>query len=235
MTDTPDLAAQKRKRLALVLDVAERVALTALYLSLVERLVRNYLHTHNLADLLMLASETLVVVLALIRRTPQQITFRLQDWVLALGASALPLMLSPVEIGVQIAPGGSVPTVVALATQVHALGPAWVGLTLQSIALGGQLFAKTFLFRNFGVAPALRGVAVHGPYAIVRHPMYAAYFFGMAGFLYAFPTWWNAGIIAVWTVMQVYRIHAEERVLVTAPSYRDYAARVRWRLIPGVY
>lgn len=215
VTDTPETAERKKKRLALVLDVLERVALTALYLSLVERLVRNYMHTHNLADLLVLASETLVVVLAFIRRAPQEITFRVRDWALALGAAALPLMLAP--------------------AQVHAVGPAWIGLTLQSIALGGQLFAKTFLFRNFGVAPALRGVAVHGPYAIVRHPMYAAYFFGMAGFLYAFPTWWNAGIIAVWTVMQVYRIHAEERVLVTAPSYRDYAARVRWRLIPGLY
>lgn len=215
MTDTPDTAARNRKRLALALDVGERIALTALYLSLVERLIGNYLHTHNAADLLVLASETFVVVLAFIRRAPQEITFRLQDWALALAASALPLMLSPAH--------------------VSALGPAWIGLTLQSVALAGQLFSKTFLFRNFGVAPALRGVAVHGPYAFVRHPMYASYFVGMAGFLYAFPTWWNGALIALWTAMQIYRIHAEERVLALAASYRDYAARVRWRLIPGVY
>jgi protein-S-isoprenylcysteine O-methyltransferase Ste14 len=201
--------------LALGLDVFERLALTALYLSLVNRLVTNYAHSHNIADLLVLASETLVVVLVFIRRTPQEITFRLQDWALALGGSALPLLLAP--------------------AWVHALGPHWIGWSLQMFALGAQLVCKSFLFRNFGVAPALRGVAAHGPYAIVRHPMYGSYVFGMAGFFYAFPTWWNAGLLALWVVAQLYRIHAEERVLNQSPDYRAYAQRVRWRLIPGIY
>jgi protein-S-isoprenylcysteine O-methyltransferase Ste14 len=199
----------------LFLDVGERAALTALYLALVERLVSNYAHSHNLADLLTLASETLVVLLAFIRRTPQDISFRLQDWGLALGGSALPLFLAPAT--------------------VQPLGPLWIGWSLQLFALLAQLACKSFLFRNFGVAPALRGVAVRGPYAIVRHPMYASYVFGMAGFVYAFPTWWNAGLVALWIVAQLYRIHAEERVLNQSPDYRAYAARVRWRLVPGLY
>ena len=204
-----------RRTLALALDIGERVALTALYLSLVERLVANYAHSRNIADLLILATETLVVVLAFIRRTPRDITFRPQDWGLALGASALPLLLAPAS--------------------VHALGPQWIGWSLQMIALIGALAAKGFLFRNFGVAPALRGVAVPGPYAIVRHPMYASYVFGMIGFVYAFPTWWNASLVALWMVAQLYRIHAEERVLNQSQDYRAYATRVRWRLIPGLY
>lgn len=196
-----------RRALALFLDLAERAALTALYLALVERLVSNYVHSHNLADLLVLASETLVVVLAFIRRTPQDITFRLQDWALALGGSALPLLLAPAA--------------------VHALGPAWIGLSLQMFALLAQLACKSFLFRNFGVAPALRGVAMHGPYAIVRHPMYASYVFGMAGFVYAFPTAWNAALVALWIAATTYRVLAEERVLMQSADYRAYAQRDR--------
>lgn len=208
-------AANERRLLMLFLDIAERAALTALYLALVERLVANYAHSHNIADLLILASETLVVVLAFIRRTPQDITFRLQDWALALGGSALPLLLAPAA--------------------VQAVGPHWIGWSLQFFALLAQLACKTFLFRNFGVAPALRGVAVRGPYAIVRHPMYASYVFGMLGFVYAFPTWWNAGLVALWVIAQLYRINAEERVLTQSPDYRAYASRVRWRLVPGIY
>lgn len=213
--NTAAAAPNDRRSLTLFLDIGERVALTALYLSLVERLIANYAHSHNIADLLILASETLVVVLAFIRRTPQDITFRLQDWALALGGSALPLLLAPAA--------------------VQALGPHWIGWSLQFFALLAQLACKTFLFRNFGVAPALRGVAVRGPYAIVRHPMYASYVFGMIGFVYAFPTAWNAALVALWVIAQIYRIHAEERVLNQSPDYRAYAARVRWRLIPGVY
>lgn len=207
--------ASDRRLLALFLDVAERAALTALYLALAERLVTNYAHSHNIADLLVLASETLVVVLAFIRRTPIDITFRLQDWGLALGGSALPLLLAPAS--------------------VHALGPAWIGWCLQMVALLGQLASKSFLFRNFGVAPALRGVARRGPYAIVRHPMYASYVFGMSGFFFAFPTAWNAALIVLWIAATIYRILAEERVLMQSPDYRAYAQRVRWRLLPGVY
>lgn len=214
-TNTAIAAPSDRRLIALFLDIGERAALTALYLALVERLVANYTHSHNISDLLILTSETLVVVLAFIRRAPRDITFRLQDWALALGGSALPLLLAPAA--------------------VHALGPYWIGWSLQFFALLAQLACKSFLFRNFGVAPALRGVAVHGPYAIVRHPMYASYVFGMIGFVYAFPTWWNASLVALWVIAQLYRMQAEERVLTQSPDYRAYAAHVRWRLVPGLY
>jgi protein-S-isoprenylcysteine O-methyltransferase Ste14 len=65
--------------------------------------------------------------------------------------------------------------------------------------------------------------------------MYAAYFVGLIGFLYAFPTIWNAALIGVWCVAQVLRMFAEERVLAQSPSYRDYLERVRWRVLPGIF
>jgi len=197
------------------LEIGERVLVAILYYGLVERLLANYAHTRNIANLLTLASESLVVVLALIRKPAQQVSLRPQDWLVAFGGSFISLLLAPAPVA--------------------ALGPTWIGWTLQTLALIGQFGAKIFLFRNFGIAPALRGVAQNGPYAIVRHPMYVAYFVGLAGFLYAFPTLWNGALVAVWCGAQVLRMFAEERVLAQSPAYREYLARVRWRVLPGVF
>jgi protein-S-isoprenylcysteine O-methyltransferase Ste14 len=199
----------------LALEIGERLLLLMLYYGFASRLLTDFTHSGNIADALILASESFVVLLAMVRRPAKDVSFRPEDLLLALGGSLLPLLLAPAKV----AP----------------LGPGWIGWALQTAAFVGQLAAKLFLFRNFGVAPALRGVAVRGPYAIIRHPMYAAYFISQLGFLYAFPTLWNALLILVWTGAQVLRMFAEERVLKRAPDYRDYAARVRWRVIPGLF
>ena len=210
------LSLPRRRLAALALEFAERAVIIVLYAGLTRRLLDSYLATHNPAGLLALASEGLVLFLAFVRRPAQTISFRVQDWALALGASCLPLMLT--------APPG-----------VTALGPSWIGWSFQTAGFIGQAAAKLFLFRNFGIAPAVRGVSERGPYRWVRHPMYASYFLCQVGFIYAFPTWWNAALIALWSIGQVLRILVEERLLQTEPAYRAYAARVRWRLLPGAF
>lgn len=210
------VAAPSSRRFAgLALDFIERAILIWLFYGLALRLVANFTATHNIANLLALISEALVVVLALIRRTPQVITFRIDDWALAFGGACATLFLRPVTM--------------------TPLGPQEIGWALQAIGFLGALWCKVALFRNFGVAPAIRGVEDRGPYAFLRHPMYASYFIAQLGFLYAFPTFWNAGIIAAWALIQILRINAEERMLKTEPRYQAYAGRVRWRLIPRVY
>ncbi len=173
------------------------------------------LESRAVADLLALASETLVLLLILIRKPAKEISARAFDWVLAFGASWAPLLLRPAD-GI-------------------ALGPQEIAWTLQTAGIAGQLWSKAALFRNFGVAPAVRGVSTKGPYRVVRHPIYAAYFIGQAGFLFVYPTLWNLTIVALFAVAQLLRVYAEERMLMQEPAYRDYAARVRWRLIPFVY
>ena len=216
MAHVQAIAAPSSRRIAsIALDLIERAILIALFYGLAVRLVANYAATHNIANVLALVSEGMVVVLALIRRTPQTITFRIDDWVLAFGGACATLSLRPVIT----AP----------------LGPGEIGWALQAFGFLGALWCKAALFRNFGVAPAIRGVEVRGPYAILRHPMYASYFIAQLGFLYAFPTAWNAAIMAAWTAIQVLRINAEERLLKTEPCYQAYATRVRWRLIPRLY
>jgi protein-S-isoprenylcysteine O-methyltransferase Ste14 len=216
VSDVQAIAAPSSRRIAsLGLDLIERGILIALFYGLAVRLVANYAATANIANLFALASEAMVVVLAVIRRTPQTITFRIDDWALAFGGACATLFLRPVTMA--------------------ALGPSEIGWALQAIGFAGALWCKAALFRNFGVAPAIRGVEVRGPYALLRHPMYASYFIAQLGFLYAFPTFWNATIIAAWAAIQVLRINAEERLLKTEPRYQAYAARVRWRLVPRVY
>jgi len=75
-----------------------------------------------------------------------------------------------------------------------------------------------------------------GPYAIVRHPMYA----GSIPLILGLPLWLGsyaitlAGVFVV-LVMTV-RILVEEAFLRGhLPGYEDYMRRVRWRLIPGIW
>jgi protein-S-isoprenylcysteine O-methyltransferase Ste14 len=49
------------------------------------------------------------------------------------------------------------------------------------------------------------------------------------------PSLMNAGIYAFGLVLQVVRIGREERVLMRDPAYRAFAARVRYRMLPGIY
>ena len=75
-----------------------------------------------------------------------------------------------------------------------------------------------------------------GPYALVRHPMYAGIVVVMVGqalWLGSF-----AGLVAALlpTLVLALRIIGEERLLVNSlPGYTAYASRVRSRLIPGVW
>jgi len=75
-----------------------------------------------------------------------------------------------------------------------------------------------------------------GPYAYVRHPMYS----GMVLFFLGVPllvgSWWGVAMVPVFLVLFAIRIRIEERTLIQGlPGYADYAARVRHRLLPGVW
>jgi protein-S-isoprenylcysteine O-methyltransferase Ste14 len=203
------------RRLVAVLDFLERALVAGFYSVLTCRLVEHYLATRNPSDLFALASETLVVALILIRCPAREISVKFSDWALALGATCAGMLLRPAS-GIAMTPEGVV-------------------LALQAVGLTGQIWCKASLFRNFGVAPALRGVATKGPYALLRHPMYASYFVAQLGYFLAFPTTRNAIVLGVWSVAQILRIQAEEVVLTRDAGYRVYAEQVRWRLVPGIY
>lgn len=98
-----------------------------------------------------------------------------------------------------------------------------------------SVMAKIALNRRFTIIPAVIDVQDRGPYALIRHPIYAGYFISHFGFLITNPTLWNFGLYATAMTCQILRIGEEEKILSTDPRYAEYRERVRFRLIPGVY
>ena len=75
-----------------------------------------------------------------------------------------------------------------------------------------------------------------GPYAVVRHPLYATAFLLCAGIPLALASYWALAPAGVAVVVIVVRTALEDRMLQNdLAGYRDYASRVRYRLIPGLW
>jgi protein-S-isoprenylcysteine O-methyltransferase Ste14 len=110
------------------------------------------------------------------------------------------------------------------------------------IALGMLVVHLTFR-ENTYAAPVVkiqaeRGhrVISSGPYALVRHPMYAGMLLIFAGMPLLLGSWYGLAGTAIMAAMLAMRAVLEERMLADElPGYRDYAARVRYRLAPGVW
>jgi protein-S-isoprenylcysteine O-methyltransferase Ste14 len=197
------------------LDWAERLLVVAVFGWLAARLLANYWDNNNLASLFLLPSEGLVVVFLLIRRRATEVSLRPGEWFLAAAATCTPLMVNPGD------GAGWLPPLLG------------VGLLLMGMAV--QVHAKLTLGRSFGWVPANRGLKLGGPYRFVRHPMYAGYLLSHVAFLLMNPTGWNLAVYVLAYGLQTPRILAEERLLSRDADYRAYRARVRFRLIPGVF
>ncbi len=75
-----------------------------------------------------------------------------------------------------------------------------------------------------------------GPYAIVRHPLYVGGLILFTGTPLALGSFWALVPTAVGTLVIVVRTVLEDRTLQKElEGYKEYAARVRYRLIPGVW
>ena len=159
--------------------------------------------------------ELVVVAVAVARRRPSEVSYRVSDWLIALLGTFSALMLRP---------GGDA---------VLGLTGCWVAI--QVVGGAAAIICLARLGRSFGVVAADRGVKHTGPYGWVRHPLYASYFVAMTGYLLAAPTWWNGAVFLVALGSQLRRIAAEESVLGRGEAYREYMSVVRWRLIPGVF
>lgn len=75
-----------------------------------------------------------------------------------------------------------------------------------------------------------------GLYGIVRHPMYSASVVMMIGMALALASYWALLIAFVGVALLVVRIIDEEKLLSQQlAGYRDYMAKVRYRLAPPVW
>ena len=199
-----------------VTDLVARATVIVLFSLMSVNLFTDFLRTGHITGLLLLASESLVVVLTLVRRRPQ-IVDRSDAGVVttALSLAGPPLLRAAVDD-----PGVVPDTVTAI---VSAAG------------LGVVILGKVALGRSFGIAPANRGVVMRGPYGLVRHPIYAGYLLTHFAFLAAHPSPWNAAVIVVADGALVLRALIEERVLSADKNYQSYCRRVGWHLVPGLF
>jgi protein-S-isoprenylcysteine O-methyltransferase Ste14 len=75
-----------------------------------------------------------------------------------------------------------------------------------------------------------------GPYAHVRHPMYAGAIWLFVGMPLALGSWWSLGLIVLLLPMLLWRLLDEEKILRRdLPGYTEYMRRVRFRLVPFVW
>ncbi|MBB3393021.1 protein-S-isoprenylcysteine O-methyltransferase Ste14 [Rhizobium sp. BK275] len=75
-----------------------------------------------------------------------------------------------------------------------------------------------------------------GPYALVRHPMYAAVLPLTSGIPLALGSWWGLVIVPLIFVGLILRLLDEEGHLRRdLPGYQDYCLKVRYRLVPGIW
>ena len=75
-----------------------------------------------------------------------------------------------------------------------------------------------------------------GPYRIVRHPGYAGNILPLLGIVLALGSLWTLIPAAVALIIAIIRTVLEDHTLrEELPGYREYAQRVPYRLIPGIY
>ena len=106
-----------------------------------------------------------------------------------------------------------------------------------------MLFTMSVFRENSFAAPVVKlqaeraqRVISTGPYAYVRHPMYSGMMLFFAGLPLALGSWWGLAMAPLFLALFAVRIDIEERTLREGlPGYIDYAARVRYRLVPGVW
>jgi protein-S-isoprenylcysteine O-methyltransferase Ste14 len=79
-------------------------------------------------------------------------------------------------------------------------------------------------------------VVSSGAYALVRHPGYAGALLAHLALPFALGSIWAVVPAVVGTIFFVARTSREDRMLRDSlAGYREYQARVRWRLLPGVW
>jgi len=112
-----------------------------------------------------------------------------------------------------------------------------------ALVIAGFLATAVVLRENSFAAPVVRvqtergqRVIDTGPYAVVRHPMYAAAVLYLSGIPLLLGSWYGLLMVPLMIAAMAPRAVLEERLLKRElPGYADYMRRVRRRLIPGLW
>ena len=123
----------------------------------------------------------------------------------------------------------------------------WSAVPGSVSVLGDALIALGFLFTFFvlrentysaSTIQIAEGQTVisTGPYALVRHPMYAAALLYLAGMPLLLGSWYGLiGTVIFAMGISARAVQEERKLQRELPGYADYITRVRYRLIPGIW
>jgi protein-S-isoprenylcysteine O-methyltransferase Ste14 len=131
-------------------------------------------------------------------------------------------------------------TYLPLSVPALAPGTRFISLQIASSVLllvGGALTIVVLLHlgRSFSLLPQARRLISHGPYRLIRHPLYVAEEISLCGVVLHFFSAWTVALLFVHCAIQIKRMLYEESVLMrTFPAYRSYAASTA-RIIPGYW
>jgi protein-S-isoprenylcysteine O-methyltransferase Ste14 len=174
-----------------------------------------YLRTHSLVGGVFLVEQAWFVIAFLVRRPPSAVARDPRSWLLAFGGTFTGVLFRPA-----------------------AAHPHWgvaAGLGLQLAGLAVCVMSLFALGRSFGFVAADRGLVTWGPYAVVRHPVYASYLLIQSGYVLQSISLRNFLVMVLASGCNVGRALMEERLLTGSPPYWAYQRRVRWRLVPGLW
>ena len=114
-----------------------------------------------------------------------------------------------------------------------------VGSVLALAGMAGTFACRRWLGRFWTAEAALQPdhqVIDRGPYARVRHPIYTAAIALYLGTALVFAAWWSLLAFLVVAVSYALKARLEDAYLhANLPGYAAYMARVRWRLVPGLW
>jgi protein-S-isoprenylcysteine O-methyltransferase Ste14 len=180
---------------------------------------------------------SLAITLDLIRNDPALLARRMSGGPFAEKEPAQKLIMSATSlgfIGLLVLPAvdhrlgwSDLPGLAAIAGDVIML-LGWVGIFL--------VFRENSFASAVIESAADQRLISSGPYAWVRHPMYAAALVMLLGMPLALGSAWGVLLVLALVPLLIWRLMDEERFLVNhLPGYCEYQGRVRYRLLPLIW
>jgi protein-S-isoprenylcysteine O-methyltransferase Ste14 len=123
----------------------------------------------------------------------------------------------------------------------------WSSVPASVSLLGDTLIALGFLFiffvfreNSYGASTIQiaegQTVISTGPYALVRHPMYAGALVMLVGIPLALGSWCGLLVLLLLLPVLIWRLLDEERFLrQNLPGYQEYQMKVKYRLLPFIW
>jgi len=121
--------------------------------------------------------------------------------------------------------------------------PLYIQIIALAVLFSGSMFSNWSMVVNRFYSSHVRiqtdrghSVISSGPYSVMRHPGYAGDILAWIAVPFFFSSYWVAIPCITVIVAYIVRITLEDRTLQEElPGYKEYASRVRYRLLPGLW